>query len=57
MSETINYNKVDPVIYWAQIFIAVAPIKFNFFFIKKLIIPRSLVWSTYFIKYQQSIVK
>ena len=36
MSETINYNTVDPVIYWAQLFIAVATIKFNFFFIKSL---------------------
>jgi len=42
--ETINYNKVYPVIKWAQIFI-------------KLRIPKSLIWRTYFIKYQQLIVK
>jgi len=35
MMETINYNKVDPVIQWAQIFITVAAIKFTFYFIKK----------------------
>jgi len=57
MFETIKYNKVDPVIWWAQIFITFATIKFTFSFINKLIIPRSLVWSAYFIKYHQSIVK
>ena len=57
MLETIRHNKVDHVIYWAQIFIAVATLKFTFSFIKKLRISRSLVWRTYFIKYQQSIVK
>ena len=35
MLETINYNKVDPVIKWAQIFIMVATIKFIVSFIKK----------------------
>jgi len=34
MFETINYNKVDPVIQCAQIFIAVATITFTFSFIK-----------------------
>ena len=52
MLETINYNKVDPVIKCAQIFLAVAAIKFTFSFIKKLRISRSLVnKKTYFIKY------
>ena len=46
MLETIKYNKVGPVIWWAHIFITVATIKFTFSFIKKLTIPRSLVWST-----------
>ena len=46
--ETINHNNVDPVIWWAQISIMVATIKFTFSFIKKLNIPRSLVGSTYF---------
>ena len=49
MLETINYNKVDPVIWWAQIFITVATIKLTFSLIKQLRIPRSLVCSTYFI--------
>jgi len=31
--------------------------KILFFYKKKLRIPRSFVWSTYFIKYKQSIVK
>ena len=57
VSETINYNKVDPVIQWAQISITVTTIKFTFSFIKKLRIPRSLVWSTSLIKYKQPIVK
>jgi len=35
----------------------VATIKFTFSFIKKLRIPRSLVWSAYLIKYKQSIAK
>ena len=35
MLETINYNKVDPVIKWAQIFITVSTIRFTFSFIKK----------------------
>jgi len=34
MLDKINYNKVDPVIKWAQIFIMVATIKFTFSFIK-----------------------
>ena len=55
MLETIKYNKVDFL--WAQLFITVATIKFTFSFIKKLRIPITLVWSTYLIKYQQSIVK
>ena len=46
MLEAINYNKVDPVIQWAQMFITVATIKFTFSFRKKLSTPRSLVWST-----------
>jgi len=29
MFETINNNKVDPVIQWAQLFLTVATIKFN----------------------------
>jgi len=53
MLETINYNKVDPVIKWAQIFTAVATIKFTFFSIKK----HMDIKRTYLIKYQQSIVK
>jgi len=57
MLETIKYNKGDPVIKWAQNFVTVSTIKFTFSFIKTLRIPRSLVWSTYFIKYKQSIVK
>ena len=57
MQETIRYNKVDPVIQWAQTFITVPTIKFTFSFIKKLRISGSLVWRTYFIKHQQSIVK
>ena len=57
MLETINYNKVKPVIQWAQHFITVATIKLNFSFIKKLRIPRRLVYSTYSIKFEQSIVK
>ena len=57
MVETINYNKVDPVNKWARIFIAVATIKKNLFFHKKLRIPKYLVWITYLINYQQSIVK
>ena len=52
MLETINCNKVDPVIYRAPIFIKVATIRFTCSFIKKLRFPRSLVWSTYIIKYQ-----
>jgi len=40
-----------------SIFRTVATIKYTFSFIKKTRIPRSLVWSTYFIGYQQSIVK
>ena len=43
MLETVNYNKVNPVILW------VATIKSTFSFIKKLRIPRSLVWGVYFI--------
>jgi len=35
MLETINYNKVHPVIYWAQIFIMFITIKFTVSFIKK----------------------
>jgi len=35
MLETIEYNKVDPVIEWTQLFIMVATIKFTFSFIKK----------------------
>jgi len=35
----------------------VATLKFTFSFIKMLRLPRSLVWSTFFIKYQKSIVK
>jgi len=34
MLETINYNEVNPVIKWAQIFITVATIKLTFSFIK-----------------------
>ena len=49
MLETVNYNKVNPVILWAQFFITVATIKSTFSFIKKLRIPRSLVWGVYFI--------
>ena len=50
MFETINYSKVNPVIYWAQVFITATTIKITFSFIKKLRILRSLVWSIYFIK-------
>jgi len=35
MLETINFNKVDPVIKLAQLFTTVATIKFIFSFIKK----------------------
>jgi len=35
MLETINYTGNDPVNKWAQLFLAVATIKFNFSFIKK----------------------
>jgi len=41
MLETINYNKVDPVIQWAHIFVTVATIIFTFSFLKKLRIPKS----------------
>jgi len=57
MWETINYNSVDPVNNWAQMFIAVSTIIFTFSFIKKLRFPKRLVWITYLIKYQQSLVK
>jgi len=36
MLQTINYNKVDPDIYFAQIFLIVANIKFTLYFIKSL---------------------
>ena len=36
MLETINYNKVDPVSWWAQIFITISNIKFTFSLIKSL---------------------
>jgi len=35
MLETINYNNVEPVILWAQIFAKVATIKFTCSFMKK----------------------
>ena len=51
MLEKINYDKVDPVSKWAQLFIKVAILKFTFSLKKKeLRTLRSLVWSTYFIK-------
>jgi len=34
MLETINYNKDDPVIVWAQIFKMITTINFTFSFIK-----------------------
>jgi len=55
--ETINYNNVHIVIYWAQLFITVATINFTFSFIKSLVFREVLFAGTYLIKYQQSIVK
>jgi len=58
MLETIKYNKVDPVIKWAQFFITVATIKkIAILSLNKLRIPRGLVWMICCITYQQSIVK
>jgi len=42
----IRYYKIDRVIKWAQMLITIETIKFTFSFLKKLRIPRSLVWST-----------
>jgi len=44
MLETINYNKVDPVTKCVQMFITVRTIESTYSVIKKLRIPRSLVW-------------
>ena len=46
MLETIYYDKVEPVIYWAQLYITIETIKCTVPFIKKLRILKSLVWST-----------
>ena len=45
--ETFNYNQVDPVIKWAQLFKTVTTIKFTFSFIKRVLELRKVLFGVY----------